>query len=89
VTLSSFALTIVIPLLVLSGGLAAIRLLRGPTLPDRVVALDLVGAVCIGIIAAYAEAFNQPAFLDVAIAVGLITFLGTVAVARYIERSAR
>jgi multicomponent Na+:H+ antiporter subunit F len=89
VTLSSFSLTIVIPLLVLSGGLAAVRLLRGPTLPDRVVALDLIGAVCIGIIAAYAEAFNQPAFLDVAIAVGLITFMGTVAVARYIERSAR
>lgn len=88
-TLSSFTLTIVIPLLVVAGGLATVRLLRGPTLPDRVVALDLIGAVCIGIIAAYAEAFHQPAFLDVAIAVGLITFLGTVAIARYIERSAR
>lgn len=88
-TLSSFTLTFVIPALVLSGGLATVRLLRGPTLPDCVVALDLLGAVCIGIIAAYAEASNQPAFLDVAIAVGLITFLGTVAIARYIERSAR
>lgn len=88
-TLASFTLTFVIPLLVVAGGLATVRLLRGPTLPDRVVALDLLGAVCIGIIAAYAEAYHQPAFLDVAIAVGLITFLGTVAVARYIERSAR
>ena len=88
-TLSAFALTIVIPLLGVAGGLATVRLLRGPSLPDRVVALDLLGAVCIGIIAAYAEAYQQPAFLDVAIAVGLITFLGTVAVARYIERSAR
>lgn len=88
-TLATFSLSIVIPLLVLAGGLATIRLLRGPTLPDRVVAFDLLGAVCIGIIAAYAEAHDQPAFLDVAIAVGLITFLGTVAIARYIERSAR
>lgn len=88
-TLSSFTLTFIIPLLVAAGGLATVRLLRGPTLPDRVVALDLIGAVCIAVIAAYAEAYHEPAFLDVAIAVGLITFLGTVAVARYIERSTR
>jgi multicomponent Na+:H+ antiporter subunit F len=89
VSLSWFALVVIIPLLVVAGGLATVRLVLGPTLPDRVVALDLLGAVCIGVIAAYAEAFHQPAFLDVAITVGLITFLGTVAFARYIERGAR
>lgn len=88
-TLSAFTLTFIIPALVVAGGLATVRLLRGPTIPDRVVALDLIGAVAIGIIAAYGEAYEQPAFLDVAIAVGLITFLGTVAIARYIERSTR
>lgn len=86
-TLETFALVFIIPALVVSGGLATVRLLRGPSLPDRVVALDLLGAVCIGIIAAYAEAQQQPAFIDVAITVGLITFLATVAIARYIERS--
>jgi multicomponent Na+:H+ antiporter subunit F len=89
VSLGEFALWVAIPVLVLSAGLATYRLLRGPSLPDRVVALDLLGAIGIGIIAAYAEAYSQPAFLDVSITVGLIGFLGTVAFARYIERSAR
>ncbi len=66
--------------------LAFIRLVRGPSLPDRVVAIDLVVALAIGIIASYAILFNQPAFLDVAIIIALISFLGTIAFAYYIER---
>ncbi len=66
--------------------LTFIRLVRGPSLPDRVVALDLAVALAIGIIACYAILFNQPAFLDVAIIIALISFLGTIAFAYYIER---
>ncbi|MEW6181164.1 MAG: monovalent cation/H+ antiporter complex subunit F [Chloroflexota bacterium] len=66
--------------------LAFIRLVRGPSLPDRVVAIDLVVALAIGIIASYAILFDQPVFLDVAIIIALISFLGTIAFAYYIER---
>jgi len=75
---------------VLSVGLllALVRLVRGPSLPDRVVALDLMGTLAVGIITAHAMATQQPVFLDVAIVLALIAFLGTVAFARYVERRA-
>jgi multicomponent Na+:H+ antiporter subunit F len=87
VTMSQFAINVIIPLLMLSGALATYRAIVGPSLADRVVALDLLTAVAIGLIAAYAMAVGKPVFLDVALTVGLITFLGTIAFARYIERS--
>ena len=75
-------------LMLISLGLVAafIRLLRGPYLPDRVVALDLISVMAMGFIVVYAIRFNQPNFLDVAIILALITFLGTVAFAYYLER---
>ena len=64
------------------------RLVRGPSLPDRLVALDLLAAVSVGFIAVYTIETGQHIFLDVAIVVALITFLGTVAFSQYIERRA-
>ncbi len=69
--------------------LSFIRLVRGPTLPDRVVALDLMGVQTVGMIAAYAVATDQPVLLDPATVLALVGFLGTVAFARYLERRAR
>jgi multicomponent Na+:H+ antiporter subunit F len=66
--------------------LAAIRLIRGPTLPDRVVALDLISILAAGSTAIYAIASGQAVFLDVATILALISFLGTVAFARYVEK---
>jgi multicomponent Na+:H+ antiporter subunit F len=68
--------------------LAAVRLIRGPSLPDRVVALDLISILVAGTIAIYAIASGQAVFLDVATILALIGFLGTVAFARYIEKQA-
>jgi multicomponent Na+:H+ antiporter subunit F len=65
--------------------LAAIRVIRGPALPDRVVALDLISTVAIGVIAAYAVLTRTAATLDVAIVVSLITFAATVAFAFFLE----
>lgn len=80
--------TIVIGMLIIALFLAFIRLVRGPSLPDRVVALDMIAVLCVGIIAAYDIITNEPAFLDTAIVLALIAFLGTVAFAFYIERGA-
>jgi len=66
--------------------LAFVRLIRGPSLPDRVVALDLVATLVVGIIATYDIATVQPVLLDTATVVALVAFLGTVAFARYVER---
>jgi multicomponent Na+:H+ antiporter subunit F len=69
--------------------LALVRLVRGPSLPDRVVALDLMGTLAVGIIAAYTVMAGDPVLLDAAMVLALISFLGTVAFARYIELRGR
>lgn len=75
--------------LMLALALAFVRVVRGQTMPDRVVALDLVSSIIIGITALYAVVFDVRVLLDVAICIALITFLGTVAFAQYIERKAK
>lgn len=66
--------------------LALIRLGKGPTLPDRVMALDLIGTVVVGMIPLYCIAVGSSEYLDAAIVLALIAFLSTVAFAKFIER---
>lgn len=66
-----------------------VRLARGPSLPDRVVALDLIAVVSAAFMCIYAVETEQAVFLDAAIVLALIVFLGTVAFAQYLERRAR
>lgn len=61
------------------------RLVRGPTLPDRVVALELIGTIVVALIGAFSIASDIPAFLDVAIVMALMGFLATIGFARYLE----
>lgn len=81
--------TVVFWMLVVAMAFAFLRLARGPSLPDRVVALDLFAVITTGFLTVYAIETGQQVFLDVAIVLALITFLGTVAFAQYIERRAR
>ena len=67
--------------------LALYRLVRGPTLPDRIVAVDMLSFLVIAYIAVLVVLTRNVAFLDAASALALITFLSTVAFARYIERT--
>lgn len=77
---------IVLPGLSLALALAAWRALRGPSLADRVVGLDLMTTLAIGLAAALAMKTGQAALIDVGLVIALIAFLGTVGFARYIER---
>ena len=74
-------------MLAVAAGVTFIRVIKGPTLPDRVIAVDLIGVVMVCILVVTASATAQQALLDVAIVVALISFVGTVAYAQYIERS--
>ncbi|MDZ7291997.1 MAG: monovalent cation/H+ antiporter complex subunit F [candidate division KSB1 bacterium] len=73
-------------ILMLSLFLAFARLVRGPSLPDRVVAFDLITAIILGLIAGYVLLTRATVFLDAAVVVALVSFLGTVAIARYLEK---
>jgi multicomponent Na+:H+ antiporter subunit F len=66
--------------------LAVLRLIRGPTSADRVVALDLMSALAAGAAGLQTLATRSDAFLRVATILALVGFLGTVAFARYLER---
>jgi multicomponent Na+:H+ antiporter subunit F len=80
---------IVFAMLILALFLAFIRLAKGPSLPDRVVALDVITALTAGILAVDTIATGHAVFLDAAIVLALISFLATVAFARYLERRSR
>lgn len=82
----SWAVQIGFGLLVAAVLLAFIRLVRGPSLPDRVVALDLLAVVAVAFSALASIASGVTAYLDVAIALALVAFLATIAFARFAER---
>lgn len=65
--------------------LVFVRLVRGPGLPDRVVALDVIAYFAIGVIALWTLVSGETAYLDAALVLALIAFLATVAFARFIE----
>ena len=62
------------------------RLVKGPTLPDRIVAMDLIGVLVVGLIVVLAASSRVTATLDAAIVIALIGFVGTIAYATYVER---
>ena len=77
---------IVFPLLSLTLVLGFIRLLLGPTLPDRIIAFELITITSAAIIVVSAIATDQAVLLDVASAWAIISFLSVIAFSFYIEK---
>jgi multicomponent Na+:H+ antiporter subunit F len=69
--------------------LALLRLIKGPTLADRVVALDFIMTCVIGMIVVDAIGTGESYFLSVAIVGALLGFVGTLAFVLYIQRGTR
>lgn len=82
----SLTCTILLAVLALAMLLVLARLVRGPTILDRVMALDLLTTLALGELIVYAVGTGQAVLLDIGIAIALISFLGTVAFARYLEQ---
>jgi multicomponent Na+:H+ antiporter subunit F len=61
------------------------RIGRGPTAPDRTVAIDILGIVIVGFCAVLGITTKRSYFLDVAIAWSLLSFIGTIALAKFLE----
>jgi multicomponent Na+:H+ antiporter subunit F len=79
-------LALTMTMLAVAALLTFVRLVRGPTLPDRVIAIDLIGVLIVCLLVTAAAATAEQALLDVGIVIALISFVGTVAYARYLER---
>ncbi len=65
---------------------AVVRLMKGPSLPDRVVAMDLIGVLVVGLIVVLAASTGVRATLDGAMVIALVAFVATVAYGTYVER---
>ena len=66
--------------------IAFVRLVKGPTLPDRIVAMDLFGVLVVGLIIVFGASTGVSATLDAAVVIALIGFVGTVGYATYVRR---
>ncbi|GHE20710.1 monovalent cation/H+ antiporter complex subunit F [Halomonas urumqiensis] len=66
--------------------LAFVRVVRGPSLPDRVVALELFASIVVGLVGVTAIQTGVPSFLDAAIVIALMGFLAAIGFARFLER---
>lgn len=63
-----------------------IRVLIGPTFPDRVIAMDVVGVNLISAIAIVSILFNTRAFFDVILVLGILAFISTISFSKFLER---
>lgn len=79
-------LTIALSLFILAISLALYRIIKGPSMPDRVVALDMIGVNLISAVAVFSVVLNTHAFLEVILVVGILAFISTIALARFVER---
>jgi multicomponent Na+:H+ antiporter subunit F len=77
---------IIVGVLIIATALATVRLVRGPGLASRVVALDVIAVLGATLTAVFAIQFDVRVFLDVSIILALVSFVGTVAFAYCIER---
>lgn len=83
-TFLSVATVIALGLLCLSLLITGWRVLAGPTLADRILALDMLVATAIGFLAVVAIRSGYHLYIDIAISLGLVGFLATIAFARFI-----
>lgn len=61
------------------------RIIRGPTIADRMVGLDIFGIIVVGICAIVAVLSERPYILDIGIAWIILSFIGTITLAKYLE----
>jgi multicomponent Na+:H+ antiporter subunit F len=80
---------VILPILSLSMLIVLARLMKGPDVVDRVVALDLLITSGVGVVAVYSISTEQNTFMDVGLILALIAFLGTIAFSYYIEKKGK
>ena len=65
--------------------MSIIRVVRGPTAPDRIVGLDTINTIVISSMVVFGAAFREVIYIDVAIVYALLSFISTLFIAKYLE----
>lgn len=73
-------------LFAISIAIALFRIIKGPSMPDRAVALDMIGVNLISMIAIISIVLKTKAFLEAILILGILAFISTIAISKYIER---
>jgi multicomponent Na+:H+ antiporter subunit F len=81
----TFSLNIALIIMSISILVCFIRVIKGPTMPDRVVALDTIGITLIGLIGIVMIIQNTLAYAEVILVIAILAFIGTIALAKFIE----
>ncbi|MDO8825658.1 monovalent cation/H+ antiporter complex subunit F [Methylophaga sp.] len=84
--MNTFVINLVYLMLSVALLLSFVRMAKGPSLPDRVVALELIASIVAGIVGVHAIDTGVSSFLDVAIVLALTAFLAAIGFARFLER---
>ena len=80
VLFSSLALFILVLI-----AIAVIRIAIGPTMPDRLVGMDTANTLMVSALIVLAAAYNQVIYIDIAIVYAMLSFVGTLFFAKYLE----
>jgi multicomponent Na+:H+ antiporter subunit F len=76
---------IILIFLLISVLLSLIRVIRGPTAPDRIVGIDTINTIIISGMVVFGAAFQEVIYIDVAIVYALLSFISTLFIAKYLE----
>ncbi|UYO35047.1 Na(+)/H(+) antiporter subunit F1 [Bacillus zhangzhouensis] len=79
-------LQISLGILALSTLLFVIRVIKGPSIPDRVSALDAIGINLIGMTAIVSILLKTTAFFEIILLLGILAFIGTTAFSKFLEK---
>lgn len=82
----SLALTLATILLALAAALCFWRLLKGPDIVDRIMALDTLSIIAIALIVGYGIRTDNPAYFEMALLIALLGFVATVALSKHLLR---
>ena len=78
-------MTVILFLLIMGCFMCLYRVAKGPTPPDRAVAIDTIGVMVVGICGVFGIVTGQDFYLNIAIAWALLSFIATLALAKYLE----
>lgn len=84
-SVSNIILVIAFSMLLTALVFAFARLLKGPSINDRIAAMDLIASVVMGFVLVYSVMINNSIYFDIPVIISLISFIGTVAVSTYLK----
>ena len=76
-------------IVVIAGFISVLRVMLGPSVPDRVVGVDTLNTLVVAAMVLLGAAYDRTIYIDIAIVYALLSYIGTLAIARYLQGGLR